>query len=298
MKIEDLEFFVSAAESEMFFSANGDPHRFQSSAAKPILDLENEFHTLLFIREGKNSGILTEAGKTLLRNSGPLIQQYRRTLRAMDTYREKDERAIIIGSLPILKQYRLSRIFTRFLDDYDEDLDLRIEESNGKNLLAGLKDGYYDAIIIRANMINEPDVETLKLASDEMAAILWENHPYAKEQRIRLEMLKDEFFYLTNPYTPAYGLCWKLLKDHHISTENVITAEVKDILPAVASKHGVGLLPVSNLSFAKQPGVVAVPLNPRAALEVVFVYKKGADRSTYMKDLIEMLRIRSRAVPE
>ncbi len=296
MKIEDLEFFVSAAESEVFFTANGDAHRFQSSAAAPILALEKEFHTLLFLREGKNSGILTEAGKTLLRNAKPLVLQYRRALRAMDQYREKDERAIIIGSLPILKQYRLSRLFNRFVDDYD-DLDFRIEESEGKNLIAGLNDGYYDAIIIRANMINDPNVEMCRLAADEMAAILWDTHPLAKEQSIRLEKLKNEFFYLTNPYTPSYGLCWKLLKDHHISTENVITAEVRDILPAISNKQGVGLLPMSNIASSRQPGVVAVPLEPRAMLEVVFAFRKDIEQSTYMKDLIEMIRVRASAVP-
>ena len=42
MNFEMLEAFVAAAESESFFNTKGDPHRFQSSASKEILELERE----------------------------------------------------------------------------------------------------------------------------------------------------------------------------------------------------------------------------------------------------------------
>ena len=297
MRIEDLEVFISVVESETFFTPSGQPHRFQSSASKEVLALEEEFGTLLFLREGTNTGILTEAGKRLLKEAKPLVKAYRRTMRAMDRYRDKDEQKIIIGALPIMKQYRLNRVFQRFSEDYPE-ADLSIEETDGGNLITGLRDDYYDAIIVRKSMIQDIDVNTYRMASDEMAAILWEDHPLAQETTIRLDQLKNEDFYLTNPYTPAYGLCWKLLKDRHISTENVHTADVETILPVISEKKGVAILPISNLNISHQKGVVAVPLHPRTVLEVVFAVKKNAVLSTNMKALVETIDIRSKAVPQ
>ena len=69
----------------------------------------------------------------------------------------------------------------------------------------------------------------------------------------------------------------------------------------VAEKKGVALLPVSTLMVAQQPGIVAVPLNPRVTLEVVFAMRRGEERSSQMKELIEMIkqeprRYRSNAV--
>ncbi len=297
MKIEDLEVFISAVESETFFTESGAPHRFQTSAAGGILALENEFGTKLFLREGQNSGILTDAGKRLLKEARPLVKQYRRTMRAMDRFRAKDEQKIIIGALPIMKQYRLNRVFMRYMEDYPE-VDLAIEETDGANLIAGLREDYYDAIIVRKSMIQELDVDTYRMASDEMAAILPEGHPLAHETTIQLEKLKNEEFYLTNPYTPAYGLCWKLLKDRHISTENVHTANIETILPVISEKKGVAILPMSNVSISRQKGIVAVPLSPRTMLEVVFAVKQNQEFSTQMKTLIEIIEKRSKAVPQ
>lgn len=297
MRIEDLEVFVATAQSEIFFTSTGEPHRFNSSAAKEILRLEEEFGSLLFLREGTNSGVLTDAGKALFRQSEQLIKQYHKVLRVMDRFRDKDQQQLIIGTLPIMKQYRLNRVFSRFTNDH-EGINLRIEETDGKNLIAGLQDDYYDAIVIRKNLLAGMKTENYRLASDEMMAILWEDHKYAHQSSVNITDLKNEFFYLNSPYTSSYGLSWKLLKDNHISTENVRTSTVDQILPAVAKKQGVALLPVSTLMVAPQPGVVAVPLNPRATLEVVFALKRGSERSTQLKELVEMIRNRARKVPQ
>lgn len=296
MKIEQLENFISAATSETFFLPNGDPHRYHSSAASEILELEEEFGTLLFIREGNNTGVLTDAGKTLLREAVPLVRQYHMTLRKMDMYRIRADRPIVIGSLPLLKQYRLNRVFKRFRSDH-EDTKMVIEETDGKTLLEGLKENYYDAIVIRKNMIHGLDVTTFRMAADEMAAILPENHPLAHENYIRLATLKNETFYLTNPYTSSYSMAWKLIKDNHISTENVLTASIDRILPEIAAGKGVGILPISNVLSSRQPGITAIPLDPRAGLEVVFAIRKDVEFSDQMKELIAIIENRSIAVP-
>ncbi len=297
MRIEDLEVFVATAQSEVFLTPNGEAHRFNSSAAKEILRLEEEFGSLLFLREGTNSGVLTEAGKALFQQSAPLIKQYHKVLRSMDRFRDKEQQMLIIGTLPIMKQYRLNRVFNRFISDH-EGINLRIEETDGRNLIAGLQDDYYDAIVIRKNMLAGMRTENYRLASDELMVILWEGHKYAKQSSVHITDLKNELFYLNNPYSSSYGLSWKLLKDNHISTENVRTSTVDQILPMVAEKKGVALLPVSTLMVAQQPGIVAVPLNPRVTLEVVFAMRRGEERSSQMKELIEMIKTRAKKVPQ
>ena len=297
MKIEDLEVFVATAQSEIFFTSTGEPHRFNSSAAPEILRLEEEFGSLLFLREGTNSGVMTDAGKALFRQSAPLIKQYHKVLRSMDRFRNKDEQQLIIGTLPLLKQYRLNRVFNRFIDEH-EGINIRMEETDGRNLIDGLADDYYDAIIIRKNMLAGMRTENYRLASDEMMAILWEGHRYAKDPSVHITDLKNEFFYLNSPYTSSYAQAWKLLKDNHISTENVRTSEVDQILPAVAAREGVALLPVSTLMVASQPGIVAVPLDPRSTLEVVFALRRGSERSETLKELIDVIKTRAKKVPQ
>ena len=298
MKIEDLEVFIAACDSDTFLTPVG-AHRYQSSASEEILRLEKEFNTVLFLREGTNTGILTEAGKVLLERARPLVKAYRKTLRAMEHFKPADDRSIIIGTLPILKQYRLSRVFSRFQDDYDEDeIDMRVEIADGRNLISGLEENYYDGIVIRRSMINHPEKYDLyRMATDEMAAILPADHHLAEESYISLTSLKNEFFYLSDPATQAFGICWNLLKSQHISTENVRTADIETILKSVAERRGVAILPISTLNVMKQEGVVTIPLQPRATLEVVFAVKKDQQRCEIMEDLIELIDYRSRQVP-
>jgi len=297
MKIEDLEVFIAACDSDTFFTPSG-AHRYQSSASEEILRLEEEFKTLLFIREGTNTGILTEAGKTLLEYARPLVRAYRKTLKSMEQFRPYDERSIIIGSLPILKQYRLNRVFSRFEDDFEDEVELRLEIGEGRDLLSGLKEGYYDAIVIRKSMLNHPEkYDMYRMATDEMAAILPADHRLAGESYISLPSLKNEFFYLADPNTQSFGVCWNLLKSQHISTENVRTADIETILKEVADRRGVALLPVSTLNVMKQEGVITIPLQPRATLEVVFAVRKDQQRSEIMEELIELIDFRSRGVP-
>lgn len=296
MLIEDLEVFVAAAESDSFITPVG-PHRYETSASKEILRLEEEFGTPLFIREGKSTGIMTEAGEALLSKARPLIRAYRKTMRMMEQFRPKNDRSIIIGALPILKQYRLNRVFSRFMDDF-EDADLRLEVTDGRTLSEGLSEGYYDGIIIRKSMINRPEkLKLYRMATDEMAAILPADHKYAEESNIRLRMLKNEFFYLADPKTQSFGVCWNLLKSQHISTENVRTADIETILKEVAARKGVALLPISTLNVMKQEGVITVPLEPRATLEVVFAVRKDVEHCEMMEELIDIIDNRSKAVP-
>ena len=298
MKIEDLEVFVAAVDSDTFLTPVG-AHRYTSSASPEILKLEEEFGTPLFLREGKNTGILTEAGSVLLTRARQLVKAYRLTMRAMEKFHPEDDRSILIGTLPILKQYRLAGVFSRFVDDYeDEDVNLRMETADGRSLISGLQEGYYDGIVIRRSMLNHPEQYNIyRMARDEMAAILPEDHPLAGESSIRLRSLKNEIFYLSDPNTQSFGVTWNLMKSQHISTENVRTAQLETILQEVAEGKGVALLPVSTLNVMKQKGVVTIPLEPRAILEVVFAVLKDTCRSELMEELIEIIDYRSRQVP-
>ena len=61
MDLKQLETFIAAVRSESFLTPTGDHHRYDSSAHPDILALEEELGVLLFIREGTNSGILTDS---------------------------------------------------------------------------------------------------------------------------------------------------------------------------------------------------------------------------------------------
>jgi LysR family transcriptional activator of glutamate synthase operon len=296
MKIEQIETFIASVESEMFYTPEGDPHRYVSSAHEDILALEEELGTHLFLRENKNTGVLTDAGKIFLQEARQIMKDYRHMIRQMEPYRDCTDR-IVIGSLPILRQYRLRRMFQRFVEEHDTPIIM--EETEGKAVVEGLLNGTYDAIVCRKHMLNDHEgISSFLLATDEMAAVLWKDHPLAKETTLRLVQLKNETFFLANPYSSSFGLSWNLLKQYHISTENVTICNVDQIIPAVSEKRGVSLLPFSSLMISPQKDVVAIPLRPKTKMEVVFAVRKGAELKPEMEELIQLIQKRAKSVPQ
>ncbi len=296
MTIEELEAFVVAAGNEGFYMSDALTRKYDSPEYTHIAALENELGTLLFNHEGAHAGELTEAGKVFLEEASAMIRQYRHVLRRMDAFRRRDTRPIVIGSLPVMKQYRLNRIFSGFRAEFP-DAEIIIEESDTKSLFSGLMDNFYDAIILQRRMTAGLGlVDCIPLASDEMAAIVRNDHPLAEQPYIRPRDLKDENFTLTDPAS-AFGRSWAFLKSNSISTENAEIAEPADILKKIQKGGTISLLPISTLNVHNHDNLTAVPMHPREGVEMVFVMRRDMIPTRNMEQLIELIRQRAKVLP-
>lgn len=295
MTIDQLQAFIAAAESETFVAPGGSLHRYSSSSAAEIQELEKELDCHLFEHDGKNAGVLTEAGEHLLPLAKTFVHSYHQMVRSMDPYRTTPVNTLYIGTLPILRQYRLTAFFRRF-DDSEPDCSLYMEEADALHLLEDFKHGLYDAVVILADQLVDVKAETIRLAEDEVAAILPENHPLAHAAQVNIRQLKNEAFFLSNPHSTSYSYCKQLLIRNHISTENVHTSEIDQILQTVRDGKGIAFLPISAINVSQAEGVRAVPLSPRAALSIVLAINP-ASRSPYLNELKEKAAERARSIP-
>jgi DNA-binding transcriptional LysR family regulator len=295
MTIEQLEAFIAAAESESFVAPGGKMHRYSSSKADEIITLEKELDCHLFEHDGMNAGVLSEAGEALLPLARNLVHQYHTVFRQMSPYRQKPLQTLYIGTQPILKQYRLTAFFRRF-QDANPDCSLYIEEADAMSLLKGFSQNLYDALVILADQLVNVKAETIRLAEDEVAAVLPEKHPLANQAQVNIHQLKNEAFFLSNPHSTSYSYCKQLLIRNHISTENVHTADIDKILQVVRDGRGIAFLPISSLNVAETKGVRAIPLSPRAALSIVLAINP-ASHSPYLSELKEKAAERARSVP-
>lgn len=295
MTIEELEAFIAAAESETFVAPGGSLHRYSSSSAAEIQQLEQELDCHLFEHTDQNAGVLTEAGEALLPRAKELVHQYHKVLRAMSAYRSEPMKTLYIGTLPILRQYRLTAFFRRFSDS-EPDCTLHMEETDALHLIDDFKHGLYDACVCLADQLVDVQAETIRLAEDEVAAVLPENHPLAHAAQVNIRQLKNEAFFLSNPHSTSYSYCKQLLIRNHISTENVHTSEIDQVLQTVRDGRGIAFLPISSLNVSQAEGVKAVPLSPRAALSIVLAVNP-ASRNPYLSELKEKAAERSRSIP-
>ncbi len=296
LDIKELEAFITAAESEAYITKDGHLHRYSTSASDEIISLETKLGCELFLREGMASGILTEAGETMLPMAKQFTHQYHEMIRKMNAFRSGERNTLYIGHLPILRQYHLSSFFTFFHEDHPH-CDLHLEEDDTRNLLLDLDKGYYDAIVVRKMNLREGKYGMLTLASDEVAAVMSNQHPLANRNSVRLSELKNEEFYLNNPHSGSYSYCKQMLIENHISTENVHTSDTDKIIKMIQDNKGVALLPLSTRNLSTVKDVTAIPLSPNGNMPVVLVWRTDHKENEYLKLLIEKAEERVKNIP-
>lgn len=295
MTIEQLEAFVAAVRSDAYALRDASNKRVEFKSQE-IAALEEEFGTPLVEVNSAGHLVLTDAGTALMEDAVPLIRQYRLTLKKMDSFRRVDTRPIIIGTLPLMDQYRLTRVFERFSSDYP-DAQIIFEESGARNLLSGLQQGYYDGIIINERMVNLAGYVRIPMASDELAVIVNPDHPMAEEGCITPSQLSNEHYLLADPVYTTFGRGMQILKDRHVPEEQIEIREPNTIFDSIRDAQGVTIMPISTLMRYGYPDLVPLPFKPRQGVNIVFAYNRDIFPTKNMENLLLTLQLRAKALP-
>ena len=95
MTLEQIDYFICAAQSRTFFDAAEAMHISQSSLSKQIMKLEKELELTLWDRS-KRTAVLTPEGEFFYKEALKISRQYHRSLEAV--YHFKDSK--LLQALP------------------------------------------------------------------------------------------------------------------------------------------------------------------------------------------------------
>lgn len=286
MTFDQLDYFITAVESDTFFDAAETLHITQSTLSKQMKKIEAELDLTLWDRT-RRSAKLTSAGEVFYQEAKNLSKQYHKTLIKMQKLQEIVSQELHIGTLPFLAQYNITERIRQFQISHPE-IKLKLSEVEEKDLLAGLSNDTFDFVIARKSMIAINNYCFHVIAQDTLCVILPENHPLAKYSILSLEDIKMENFILMHPYTSIYQLCETLFTDASIHPNIVRTARVESIINAVQFDEGIGLFPKSNLRLFQHKGIVAIPLSDAPQLEIGITYKKNKKLFPVIRDFLEI----------
>ena len=107
MTLEQIDYFICAAQSRTFFDAAEAMHISQSALSKQIMKLEKELDLVLWDRS-KRSAVLTPAGELFYKQALKVSRQYHRSLEVISHFKNSESRTLHIGTLPFLSQYHLT----------------------------------------------------------------------------------------------------------------------------------------------------------------------------------------------
>ncbi len=186
MNLYHLRYFVTLAHLEHYTKAAELLSITQPSLSHAISSLEKELGVKLFEKEGRNV-VLTKCGQAFLHD----VEQ---SLDILDSSISKlqmtgsGEGLIDIGVLRTLSTNLVPKIVRNYLDSHpDRQIDFRFHNSTGltPDIIAELKERKFD-IAFCSMMDNEPAVEFIPIARQELVLIVPEDHPLSGEDHIHL----------------------------------------------------------------------------------------------------------------
>lgn len=273
MTLEQIDYFICAAQSRTFFDAAEAMHISQSSLSKQIMKLEKELELTLWDRS-KRTAVLTPEGEFFYKEALKISRQYHRSMESVSHFKDCESQTLHIGTLPFLSQYHLTSVIHSFCAAHPE-LSFSLKEVEDQDLLSGLEKNLFDLIFVRKHMLDLKLYTFHVLTEDRLVAVLPKNHPSASKKTVSLTELKREIFILMPPHTSIYRFCMQSFHDAGIHPQILRTARAESIVSAVEIGEGISLLTESSFQLFRQPSLAAVPINGLEKLSVGVAHKKN-----------------------
>lgn len=187
MNLQHLKYFDVLANEQHYTRSSKILNVTQPSLSNAISSLESELGITLFEKKGRN---------VVLTKPGMIFHDYvKKTLQTLDTGIETVEKIsrgsgfISLAFLPVLGTSYVPRITRLFLDDNQaQQIQFGFHTSDGvsKRIVDGVRNMKYD-LGICSYIPDEPSIEFLPVASQELVVIAPLDHPLAQFDEIYLE---------------------------------------------------------------------------------------------------------------
>ena len=294
MELWHLRYFIAVAEEKHITRAAERLGMQQPPLSQRIKAIERELDVQLFRRKARGVE-LTDAGQAFLDNARAVLAQLDRTFEATRRTARGEEGEISVGIVPTGPFHPfIPRAIRAFREAYPQ-VQLRLEERLGVELIDLLRKGQIDAAFIRTPVADQGDLVINPLLEEPMIVALPSGHPLARSGGQRGVLLKDlarETFISYRPLgtglnAVAMAACGAAGFTPHIGQE---APRVVSALSLVAVGLGVSLVPAS-LQHLHMDGVtyrrLGGSVQPRTPLDLV---SRRGDPSAVVRHFVALVK--------
>lgn len=258
-------------------------HCSQSSVSRMISDLEREWGVSL-LRRDRTGVELTSDGEALLPASVGICDAYRTMREQVDDIRDLATGHLRIGTISSIATHRLPNIITSFRKDYP-GIGYELLLGDYTDIECWLKEGRIDCGFLRTPHASE--IDSVPYETDELMAVLPEDHPLSKRSAVPLKAFLDEPFLALEHGADTEVAT--LFDEAGIRPEAALTTWDDYAIMAMVEK-GLGLAILPSLILQRIPYRLAIrPLEPRAYRNLVFATKAGGRASLAVERFREYL---------
>ena len=274
-ELRQLGYFVAVAERLSFTRAAADLHLAQQSLSAQITVLERILGARLFDRDSRGTR-LTEVGRLFLPEARAVLARAQEAVATVGRAGRGEIGRLSVAFLSSVANYMLPPVVRAFRERYP-DVELVTADTGIAELVAGLRDGRFDAAFTRPPLVD--DLVTRTLIVEPVCAVLPAGHRFAGRSELELAELADDPWVLTprESWPP-----WHAKYDRDFTIAGFVprvaqrAATVPSLLGLVAAGVGVTRMAGSARTL-RDSGVVFVPLAGDQAATVI-AWHPRADR--------------------
>jgi len=186
MHLRQLEYFYVLAQMEHCTKASEKLYITQPSLSHAISELEKELGTQLFERVGRNIH-LNKYGRAFFPHVEKALAELKIGEKELLKLSDPNKGQIDLGYITPLSFYFVPKIVSAFLIKPEhQKIKFTFGQGNTQELIAGLKQERFD-LAICSYVENEPDIDFVQIAQEELVVIVSKDHPLATQSSITLE---------------------------------------------------------------------------------------------------------------
>ena len=287
MEIQHIREFLSLAETESYFETAEQMFITTSSLSRHIKALEGEMGVTLFDRTTRRVS-LNRYGKMFL----PFAREFVRTddecTRAFAAERHDTDNRIRIGSIPVMRAYRITDLLVEFQHG-NKTTELDVTEGDPLNLLPQLREGEIDFVFIRDSGTIPEELESVTYTTDHLCIVVPEGHPFASRKSVSVSELKSEPLLMIGKDAFMYKLCCDLCREAGFEPDVRFTSHrAENLIDVVNRGMGIAMLMRKPASMFLTGNCRLIDVIPEVRTGISLVWMKNRQLPPPHRKLVEL----------
>lgn len=250
MNLNHLSYFRVLAKLEHYTKAANELSITQPSLSHAMSSLEKELGTYLFEKDGRNIK-LTKYGKLYYEYVDRALNELEKGERKIRELTNISTGSVELGYIYTLGPRFVPTLIKEFsLIERNKDIKFLFGQGTTKSLIEDLKEEKYD-IVFCSYVENEPEVDFVPIANEELVLIVSNDHPLAKEDDIDLSKVSNYPFIFFSKKSGITKLIERLFEEVEVKPQIICEVEENNAVAGLVEiNYGIAVVPrISSLKY-------------------------------------------------
>lgn len=290
MDLRQLRYLVALAEERHFTRAAAREHVAQPALSQQIKRLEDEVGLPLVERTTRQVAI-TDAGQLLVARARRALAEIEAATSELEGLKGVTTGHVTVGAMHTMGPIDVSLALAIFHERHP-GVELTVREQSSEELAQMLRDDELDlAFLSVTERVESHGLGLHQLVSEELVAVLPENHRLARRRKLRMAELEEEEFI---SYRAGARLRELLMAaGRHAGFQPQIKLESNEsgrIRRLVARGMGVAILPRSDATAPGAPVAVVLLTDPALSRDITLAWREDRRHSPAVAEFLALAR--------